>query len=176
VRELALQAGGDKPPAVVVAKLRARLADADVDVQIAACHAAEKSGDPALTGPVLAILGKATERWALNAAAVTAVTLGARLEVFRTWARRLDEPAVGLEMLRELAGLIDGGHGSSGLTAADAAGVKALWVRFVEEHKAAIAAGERFEAGDPRLSPAMFPKMQLRRKDGTEWPPAAEDR
>ena len=84
----------------------ALLADANVDVRIAACGVAEKTKAPMLREPVLRALASAREEWLLNAAANAAWALGAEPDLIRVLVTRLDEEGMTADCLRYLASAI----------------------------------------------------------------------
>jgi hypothetical protein len=141
-----------------------------VDVQIAACHVAEKVKAPEFRGPALKALGSAREHWLVGAAESAAHEMGLRFERVEIWVSRLDEDGMAAECLDRLANLVIAdlsgyGHPSrDGLGADEGKACKQHWTKFLKEHGAELREGKRFKLGDPALTPELFPKFQFERK------------
>ena len=162
VREMALEALPLPPPKEARALLPGLVGDRDVDVQIAACHLAEKLRAPELRQPVLAVLRAAKEHWQLNAASNAAHALGADRERIRILAARLDDEGVAAWCLGDLVSATltgTNGYGSSTkLEAKTGRACKKAWARFLAQHGEALATGKRFPLADPSLPLAqLFP-------------------
>jgi hypothetical protein len=131
------------------------LADSDVDVQIAACHLAEKLNAPELGGPVLAVLRNAKEHWQLNAASNAAFALGARGECMRTLADRLDDEEVAAWCLGHLvSAVLTGTNGWGSPTKMEKATgqvCKKEWQQFLKKHGERLAKGKKFKLSDPTV-------------------------
>lgn len=176
VREKALDAA-DPVDDRVAARLPGLLRDRDIDVRIAACRAAERSGRPALLSEVLRILRETDDHSFVNIALNAAAKLGPRRRYLEVLVERLDDPAFAPEALSNLAGLVESTSRSGGgtITPEEARRLRARWTAFLREHGAALDAGERFKPGDPRLTPDLFtPHYRFTGKDGTIWPPPGE--
>jgi hypothetical protein len=166
VRETALNNLPLPAPESLLELLPRLITDKDVEVQIAACHVAEKVKRPELKGPVLEALGKAREHWQFQAAGNAAWELGARWERIEICVNRLDEEGMTKECLNTLLGaVVENVGGYSGpsdkWTAQDAKACKARWVKFLQEHGKRLKAGQRFKRDDPAITPDLFPTMEL---------------
>ena len=163
VREMALMTLPLPPPAVVGKLIPALVEDSDVDVQIAACHVAEKWKAAPLRESVLRTLRLATEDWLFNAANNAAVALGARMERVAILVARLDEPGMTARCLKELTCLIADteGHGSrTDLDIETGWTCKKAWLKFLEQNGDAIGAGKKFKLADPRFPTAeLYPQF-----------------
>ena len=178
LRALALEHLPDPIPASLmgplVERLPALLADADVDVQIAASRVAGSSRAPELRGPVLKVLTSAKVDWLLREATTAAHALGADPDALEIWADRLDEPGRAVEAVQALIGVVEseGGYGFDGAIDPDEArALKPRWKAFLQEHRAELAADHHFRIGDPPLTPDLFPRVfHFYRKAGKPWP------
>lgn len=167
VRETALNSLPVPLPPAVRKGMPALLLDADVDVQIAACHLAGKSKLPELKEPALKVLATAREDWLVRAVENALWELGARFESIEVLVGRLDDREMTVRCLSRLADWVIADH-STGSTPSDkmfdadqAKVIKARWQRFLQEHGKALRAGNRFPLGDPALTPDLFPHFEF---------------
>lgn len=173
VRELALEAIPRPAPPAVAVQLPFLLADADLDVQVAACQAIARLDEGALAPHVLALLMIAHERSVLSACLHTAWMLGRRFEALQIAAVRLSDMRVAPEMLPFLSTIFadTSGYGAQPMSAEEAATARALWLPFLAANEALLRRdGSRLAAGDPRITPDMLPGMTLHFSDGSRWP------
>jgi hypothetical protein len=166
VREVALDNLPLPAPEPLLKLLPGLITDKDIDVQIAACHVAEKIKRAELKEPVLKVLATAREHWQFNAASNAASALGAHWERLEILVSRLDEVVMTQECLSNLlTTVVDNVGGWSGpsdkWTAADARTCKARWVRFLQEHGKTLKAGNRFKRDDPAITPDLFPTVTI---------------
>jgi hypothetical protein len=166
VREVALTNLPLPPPESLFKLLPGLITDKDVDVQIAACHVAEKMKRPELKEPVLKALGTGREFWQLNAASNAAYALDAKWEYLEILVSRLDEEGMTKQCLTDLVHtVIEYGGGSSGpsdtWSPEDAKACRARWAKFLQEHEKQLKAGQRFKLDDPAITPDLFPTMKL---------------
>jgi hypothetical protein len=166
VREVALDNLPLPAPGPLLKLLPELITDKDVDVQIAACHVAEKTKRPELKGPVLKALATAREHWQFNAASNAAWALGAKWERLETLVARLDEEGMTQHCLSALVyTVVENVGGYSGpsdkWTAEAAKACKARWVKFLQDHGKQLKAGRRFKRDDPAITPDLFPTMRL---------------
>jgi hypothetical protein len=172
VREIAVVHIPIPVPPALLKLLPELLADKDIDVQIAACHLAERSKEPSLKEAVLRVLATAKEQWLLNAASNAAYALDARYEILELWVSRLDEKGMTASALDHLANAVIADRSSSSVPTAEMLSpeegkvIKARWLKFLQEHGKALKEGQRFKLGEPALTPDLFPKFTFR-------PPAA---
>jgi hypothetical protein len=162
VRETALEALPLPPPKAVRVLLPFLVVDSDVDVQIAACHLAEKLKAPELREPVLKVLRTAREHWQIDAASRAALALGAPRERLRILVSRLDEEEVAARCLGHLVDSVltsTGGYGSpTKLETATGRACKKEWQRFLGKHIERLAEGKKFKLSDPGVPLAkLFP-------------------
>ena len=154
------------------------LADADVDVQIAACHFVERTKSEALREPLLKALAAAKEEWLFNAAVSAAHALGARLDACEVLAARLDDPEMVPRCLQRLAGLFSDTSPRSSSRKLDAAAAKALkerWLKFFAENGKALREGRKFRVGDAEVTADLFAGcVSFTLPDGKRWPSSAE--
>ena len=175
VRELTLDKAPRPLPKSLVERLPDLLADADVDVRIAACRAAGTTKAPELREPVLKLVASEREPWPFRAACNAASALGARAEYLEILVGRLGDPDVGWESISTLMSACIEHHGSGGRSALEPGaipGLKARWAEFLRDHREAVKAGRRFPIGSPEVTPDLVPDgYHLYRKDNTPWPP-----
>jgi hypothetical protein len=174
VRELALEATPAPAPPAVRATLPSLLvdADADADVRIAACHLAAREGDRALVAPLLGVLSKATDEPLLRAAYEAAGKLGAGTARMRAAALRLHQPGMS-DVVLSLFGhvVVSSSKHQPHVADGEAARIEAAWLAFIAANEAALAAGESFHPGDPRLRAGLYPKgTAFDLEDGGVWP------
>jgi hypothetical protein len=162
VRETALENLPVPPPPPAGKLVTELLGDGDIDVQIAACHVAEKWKAPELREPVLGALKKAREHWQFYAADNAARALGALKERADILVDRLDEEGMTALCLNALVSLFDtsGGYGhSTELDVETGRACKKAWQQFVAQNAEAIRAGKTFQRTAPGVSMAeLFPK------------------
>lgn len=174
LRQLALESVAAAPPAVVRALLPALMEDPDLDIRIESCRVAGRSHDPELVPLLVAILRSASDFRLLSTAFNAAHELGAYYEALQVAAERLPEKDQFGDMIGYLAGIVDGskGFGADYQQAAPVlVATSGHWQRFLREHRADIARGERFAIGDPRLTPELFPPgFHFWTADGKQWP------
>ena len=155
VREAALEALPLPPPKALRALLPERIGDRDSNVQIAACHVAERIKAPELREPVLAALRTAKVYWLLHAASNAAHALGAERQRIHILAERLDDEGVAAWCLQHLVdNVVANTSGYSSRTQVDAATgrvCKKAWERFLRDRAGALAAGKRFKLSDPSV-------------------------
>jgi hypothetical protein len=166
VREVALDNLPLPAPEPLLELLPGLVLDKDVDVQIAACHVAEKTKRPALKEPVLKSLAAARETWHFRAASSAAFALGAKWERLEILVSRLDEEGMTPHCLRDLLStVVENVSSWSGPSdkwnAEDAKACKARWVKFLREHGKQLQAGQRFQRDDPAITADLFPTMKL---------------
>jgi len=166
VREVALDNLPLPAPESLLKLLPRLIADKDVDVQIAACHVAEKTKRPECKEPVLKALATAREHWQFNAASTAALALGAKWERLEILVARLDEEGVTKHCLNNLLDtVVENVGGYSGpsdkWTAEEAKACKERWLRFLQAHGMQLKAGQRFKRDDPAITPDLFPTMKL---------------
>jgi hypothetical protein len=164
VREVGLCNLPTPPPPSLLKLLPALLMDKNIDVQIAACVAAEKAKNAELREPILRVLGSAREEWLFRAANDAAYNLGLRLERIRVLVSRLDEEGMAAMCLGQLASIILSdlsGHSSpsrDGLDVAAGRACKEVWLKFLREHAEELRMGREFRLADPVLPrQALFP-------------------
>jgi hypothetical protein len=168
VREVALDNLPLPAPEPLLELLPGLITDRDVDVQIAACHVAEKTKRPELKAPVLKALSTAREYWQFNAASNAAHALGGEWERIEILVARLDEEGMTKHCLSDLlSAVVENVGGYSGpsdkWTAEDAKACKARWLKFLQEHGKELKAGRRFKRDDPAVTPDLFPTMEFDR-------------
>ncbi len=166
VREVALDNLPQPVPEPLFQLLPGLITDKDADVQIAACHVAEKTKRPELKAPVLKALAMAREHWQFNAASNAALALDANWERLGILVTRLDEDGMTKHCLNDLVSTVVenlGGYSgpSDKWNAEDAKACKARWVKFLQEHGKQLKAGQRFKRDDPAITPDLFPTMKL---------------
>ncbi len=173
VRETALNSVPVPLPASVRKLIPARLLDADVNVQIAACNLAGKTPLPEFKEAALKVLATAREQWLLNAVENALWELGVRFESIEVLVGRLDDREMTVWCLSRLSGWVIADH-STGSTPAEntfdaeqAKVVKARWRQFVHDHGNALRAGKRFSVGDPALTPELFPNFEFYPRRGS---------
>ena len=164
------------PTPEAFAKLIAkRLADPDVHVLIAACHAAGRAKAPELKKPVLGVLGKARSWLLLGAAFNAAVALGGYGDALEVVASRLDaDKDTARHCFQHLVGVVEGvnGWGSEGQPdVAERQRLKTRWLAFIRAHRDELNAGRRFKIGHPALKPDLFPRgFRFHRTGQPSWP------
>jgi hypothetical protein len=149
-------------------RLRTLLADADVDVQIAACEVAAKTKAPSLEGPVLEVVASAKDEWLLRARYHAAADLGARLSLIQTLVARLDEEGMTSTCLNYLAGSILTDLSSYSIPTREMLGGKtartcqAVWWKLLQDHGKALQDGRKFRLADPALPlKELFPEFSF---------------
>jgi hypothetical protein len=166
VREVALDNLPLPVPEPLFKLLPALIADKDVDVQIAACHVAEKTKRAELKEPVLKALTTAREQWQFQAASNAAWALDAKWERLNILISRLDDVNVTKHCLNNLLDSVVtnvGGYSgpSDKWTAEEAKACKARWEKFLQDYCKELKAGQRFHRNDPAITPDLFPTMKL---------------
>jgi hypothetical protein len=166
VREVALDNLPAPAPDSMFKLLPGLITDKDVDVQIAACHVAEKTKRRELKEPVLKALAAAREEWLFNAASNAAHALDADWEQIEILVSRLDEEGMTKLCLSYLVSAVVEDAGSrSGpsdkWTAEDSKACKARWAKFLQEHGKELKTGRRFKRDDPAITPDLLPTMKL---------------
>ncbi|MCY3021816.1 MAG: hypothetical protein NTW87_22630 [Planctomycetota bacterium] len=174
VREKALDYAPLSLTNLLLKQLPALLADSNVDVQIAACHVAEKLKAEQLREPVVKVLATAKEEWLFRAAVSAAYALGGKLDALQVLAARLDDPEMVQRCLERLAWLFTDTHPQCSSRKLDTAAAKALkerWLKFFAEHGKALREGRTFKVGDPEVTPDLFAGcVQFKLPDGKGWP------
>jgi len=175
MREFVLDFMPDPIPDAALDKIPALLADPYVDLQIAACHTAQKHPRETFREPLLAILNKGTEQYLLNAAAAAAPANGIPTDQFmEIWVRRMDRNDLGTKaVIRLLLAILDNNQRGDpqDLSAEATAAAQARWKRFIEENREKLRQGKRFKIGDPEITPDLFPPGFSWYKDNKPWPP-----
>lgn len=185
VRQLALE---NLPVPLTASQLeivRTLLADADINVRIAACDVAKRAKAGELAEPILKILSSldrnaiepgSLEFWLINAADNAAYALGARLARLQIWASHLDEEGMARAAIEQLAGIVNK-EGITSYGARDnidietARALKVKWTKFLQEHGKDIQAGRVFKIGEPELPADLFQNVfSFSRKDKPAWP------
>jgi HEAT repeat protein len=173
VRERALVAAPPKVPQSILKIIPSFINDKDIDVRIEACRLAGRTKAPELKEPLLEILRTEKEQQLLSAASSAAYHLCQRVELYRIWVSRLEEPKIGREALNHLCSIVKWqSSGSDGSPSTPEVMKKAqvLWSEFLKEHAEEINAGKRYKMGDSALKAEMFPGTAFRDKDGRKWP------
>ena len=173
VRQIALDNLPEPLPKRFVPLVAACLGDPDRDVLAAACDVATGAGAPGFRDPILGILRKATDDWILERAGAAACALGLRWKRLEILASRLTDKGVADRCLWHLADAVVGGssgRSGGGVSADGAQALRETWLRFLRDHRDEIAAGKRFEIGDPALIPALFPGFRFNREGKPDWP------
>jgi HEAT repeat protein/tetratricopeptide (TPR) repeat protein len=175
MREFVLDFMPDPIPDAALDKIPALLADPYVDLQIAACHTAQKHPRETFREPLLAILDKGTEQYLLNAAAAAAPANGIPTDrTMEIWVRRMDRNDLGTKaVIRLLLAILDNNQRGDPqeLSAEATAAAQARWKRFIEENREKLRQGKRFKIGDPEITPDLFPPGFTWYKDDKAWPP-----
>jgi hypothetical protein len=168
--------------------LPALLGDNYVDLQIAACHMAEKHPRKAFKEALAKILKTGKEPFLLNAATEAAEANGVTVEQMADiWLERMKPGDLGKNGLRRLMVAVlncnkDYAYGDLGvlgnsdvagpqLTSEQLANADSLWRRFVERNRLALRQGRRFKPGDSELTTDMFPSGFTFYFDNKPWPP-----
>jgi len=164
-----------RPPAKrFVDLLPTFLADPDIDVRIQACRVARDTRSPALREPVLKIVASARDWVPLHVAMQAADKLGCRFEALEVLASRLDDPKAGSACLKELIPRVlqrSVPGVSRDFDAATGRTLKPRWTKFLQEHREALKAGQRFRVGGPELTPDLFPPgYRFDQENGKPWP------
>ena len=175
VREKALDYAPPALTPLLAPKVAPLLGDANLDVQIAACHFVGRTKSESLREPLLKTLASAKEQWLFNAARLAANEIGAQVDALEVMAGRLDDPEAAERCLDALGWFLSNDGARSGSAKKpDAATGKALkerWRKFFADHGAALRAGRKLKPGDAEVKPDLFAGcVSFTLPDGTRWP------
>ena len=184
LREEALRAVPSPIPADWVDQVKQHLEDDDLGVVREACEAAGRSKNDAFLKPLLQIVEVTDHVWVLRSASNAAWELGARVDLWNIWARRLAEKELfsdALDNLRnvfqEVADKKAQGHGSNNnMSMAERFALRDRWLAFLQKHEKELASGKRFSIQHPEIRPlCVLPGngliiFNLHLSDGTQWP------
>jgi hypothetical protein len=160
------------------ADVAAAITDEFAPVQGAACELAGKAKLERFREPLIDALENTNNDWVMRAAFSAASECGVendrRLEICigRMEARDNDWNMLILSLLKDGA-LESGGYGAQAIDdwTSILPGIQKAWLTFVDSHRLLLRKGTRFPAGDPPLSPKMFPPgFQLDRARQPPWP------
>jgi hypothetical protein len=173
VRKATIERLPGPPSDAVTALLPKLLNDPELSVAIYACRYVGEFNVEAVRRHVLRIVAATKDKWRLRAACRAAYRSGARLEMLRTLASRLEEEG---KAGRDCHGwLIHYTINYMSMTSKDTMptgagkGLKASWTRFLADHAEAIREGRWFEVGAPELTPDLLaPGQELGGKAGKE--------
>jgi hypothetical protein len=175
LREFVLERLPEPIPEAALAMLPELLTHDYVDLQIAACHTAQKHARPACRQPLVAILRTGKEEHLLTAATAAAPPNGiANDQIMEIWLGRLSNDDLGGGgVVRLLLLVLDNDQGRSELKLSDAARAATLarWGRFIEQNRQRLRRGQRFHIGDPEVTPDLFPPGFQFYHKGRLWPP-----
>ncbi len=168
VREVAVSNLPVPPPDEAGKLIAGLIEDKDVDVQIAACHYADKWKAAHLREPILRTLRTAKEYWLFTGASEAAWTLGAFKERTEILVDRLDEQGMTVRCLTQLVGLIEdtNGYGNRSEMDVETGKVcKEAWQRFLLRNGEIVKAGKKFKLADPTFPAAeLFPQFTFYRR------------
>lgn len=176
VRDLALDHAPSPLPAQVERLIKTRLADANVDVVVAAARVAERDKLQVLRPDVLAALTKpAVAGLRLDIVYTAAYALGARLDGALALVTIMEtDPKRFGDAFGELLQLLDafGSSRSGEAVPAVQKTVSAAWRTLVMAKRGDIAASTKIALTDPAVTPALFPPgWTVGRLSGTQYPP-----
>jgi len=163
IREMALLNLPLPLPASLAKRIPPLLLDANLDVQLAACHLVREAKDQRCKETVLKLLAVAKDNWLINDVNNTAWALGLRFQAIEVLVSRLDEKDMTRECLNLLSSwVIADQSGSSGTgEKVDPRAVKRRWQKFLRDHGDRLRAGQTFKLGDPALTPDLFPSIEF---------------
>lgn len=165
VRRVAVESLPDPIPAFARPLVPGLLADAHVDVQIAACQLVEKVKAPEWKAALLKTLAAAQETWLIRAARRAAHELCTQLEQLEAHVAKLDDPKAAAEALSGLTMIFhDSSGGSMGAdlgTPEKRQACQAAWRQFLADNRERLTRPEPFSLRDPIPTKALFPGYQF---------------
>ena len=161
------------------------LADPDWGVVRVACAVAGKSKRPEFATPLVQIVDTAHELFLQNAAVYAAIACEARMPLWEALAKGITERERWTEALDHLIqGTIEfpaysGGGGNSNFPRDQRVAIQAAWRSFLHKYRTRLGSGKKISPPDAVTSAGLTganfdpvnPAVNLRFKDGTEWPP-----
>ncbi len=174
VRRIALEKLPEALPRAFEAEIATNLTGTDIDVQINAAEAAERSHLRSLAPKIAAILKTATDDWLIRSVTNRATELGARGAAVDALVGRLADPKVANIALDRLLDTFEqnGRTASTEITAAEGQKLQAVWRRFVATHRARIDSNETLSLDDPSVPRDLVPPgWRVSRNGKPDWPP-----
>lgn len=167
VRRVAIDCLPEPLPEFARKLIPSLLADAHVDVQVAACRVAYTVKAPEWKSAVMKTLAEAQNSWLINAAGNAAYGLCTPLEHMEIYVNKLTDPKAAAESLSALKMIFRDSFSSSIgnhlKTPEQREACQAAWRRFIAEHREKLAKPQPFSLLDPIPLKELFPGYRFDR-------------